>query len=288
MWPEIVWFGDRPPVGPSDAALLNVARRCHADGVKVLLTGEGADELLGGYPWHRHTWRLWRRNAWPRRLFRTPKTARREGRRLELAPLSSMVGRGDPLAMRHLMFAMDAETETRPLHLLERLKRVEPAADRAFHAHGLDDLDRHLTRILHRHDRMGMAASMEMRVPFLENAMYDLAFHLPRRAKLRRGRSKWLLKTLASERLPRDVVHAPKKGFPMPTHYYRGCEEIVRGGVLAEHLGWSARNLDVLLPLARETPSIAWSIASVELWLRLFFHDERSEDLGEMLVRRLG
>ena len=50
LWPYAVWHSDIPPIHPSDTALLAVVQACRADGVKVLLTGEGSDELFGGYP----------------------------------------------------------------------------------------------------------------------------------------------------------------------------------------------------------------------------------------------
>ena len=60
LWPYAVWHSDAPPTHPSDAALLAVGQACRADGIKVLLTGEGSDELFGGYLWQRSTHERWR------------------------------------------------------------------------------------------------------------------------------------------------------------------------------------------------------------------------------------
>ena len=64
LWPHAVWHSDAPSTHPSDAALLAVAQACRADGIKVLLTGEGSDELFGGYDWQSATYDQWRSRAW--------------------------------------------------------------------------------------------------------------------------------------------------------------------------------------------------------------------------------
>ena len=89
-----------------------------------------------------------------------------------------------------------------------------------------------------------MAASMEMRVPFLENDLIDFGLHLPRRAKLHRNTGKWLVKQAATEVLPPDVVFARKKGFPFPTAYALGTERLLAGGMLAEFMQWPAATIE--------------------------------------------
>ena len=95
-----------------------------------------------------------------------------------------------------------------------------------------------------------MAASMEMRVPFLENDLIDFGLHLPRRAKLHRNTGKWLVKQAATEVLPHDVVFARKKGFPFPTAYALGTERLLAGGMLAEFMQWPV-NTEEIAELAR-------------------------------------
>ncbi len=95
---------------------------------------------------------------------------------------------------------------------MKRLAPIESGADRAFLARCLFSLHDHLSWILHRHDRIGLAASMEMRVPFLGEHFY-FGLHLPRRAKLHRNIGKWLVERAAFEPLPPDDVCKRKKGF---------------------------------------------------------------------------
>ena len=79
----------------------------------------------------------------------------------------TMLALKDPKLRHRLTIALDADKELLPQRLLALLAPVEAEADRAFIAHNLCSLYRQLSWILHRHDRIGMAASTEMRVPFL-------------------------------------------------------------------------------------------------------------------------
>ena len=63
LWPYTVWHSDNPIAPPERTALLAVVQACRDDGMKVLLTGEGSDELFGGYPWQERTYNNWRRLA---------------------------------------------------------------------------------------------------------------------------------------------------------------------------------------------------------------------------------
>jgi asparagine synthase (glutamine-hydrolysing) len=187
LWPHCIWHSDGPIHRPSDPALLAVTQRCRADGVKVLLTGEGADELFGGYQWQGDTFRLWRRLHTPWRKLYQRWIRDTDLLRLRYGPFAGMASRRDSAFRRRLMIAVEPEIQSLPRRFLKQLQSIDPPEDRAFFAQCLNDLYDNLPTLLHRHDRMGMAASMEMRVPFLENDMFDLAFHLPRRAKLHRS-----------------------------------------------------------------------------------------------------
>ena len=282
LWPHVVWHLDSPTPRFSDPALLAVTQACRADGIKVLLTGEGSDELFGGYEWQRATFELWRRLHRPwRKLFR--RQFNHDQLRLRHAPLASMPSRKDPLFRRWLMTAMDAEIELLPRRILERLASIQPPEDRAFLAQCFADLYFGLPGLLHRHDAMGMAASMEMRVPFLENDMLDFAFHLPRRAKLQREVGKWVVKMAAIQRLPSDIVHASKKGFPMPEAFSQRAERLLIGGLLKEQMEWSSGTLDEVLAMAKDDVTLRYHVTGLEIWMRIFFGQETPDQVGERL-----
>ena len=283
MLPEVVWQRDLPSFHASDAPHIAVARRCRADGIKVLLTGEGSDELFGGYPWQRRvfeTWRRLRRQA----PFLGRRRLRRRMQRLHFTPGMPITARKDPDLRLRIAASLEPSRQLRPVHLYDRLEGVEPIEDRAFLAQCFNDLHVHLRNILFRHDRSGMAASMEMRVPFLDNALIDMGMHLARGWKLRRGVSKWTVKQVALRHLPKDVVHARKKGFPIPPGVTRGSTALLRNGAVAQLMRWSKEDQDLLIPRIEADPTQRHQVATLEIWARLFLAGERPENVTEQLL----
>jgi asparagine synthase (glutamine-hydrolysing) len=166
----------------------------------------------------------------------------------------------------------------------ERYARRLPEPDAAFHAQCLDDMSRHLTSLLMRHDRMGMASSIEVRVPFLENDVIDFALHAPRSWKLRRGRTKWIVKEIARPVLPRGVTDVTKRGFPMPASFSVGTEALLRRGVLPEVLGWTDVGVEELIGLLPPGSQLAQLFTSIEVWTRLFVRGDAPDQVSEALL----
>jgi asparagine synthase (glutamine-hydrolysing) len=183
-----------------------------------------------------------------------------------------------------MALAADAERELLPRRLFESLPGIDRLSDRALVVSGLADLVEHLSWVLHRHDHMSMAASIEMRVPFLENRLIDFGMHLPRAVKLRRGQGKWALKTVAIKRLPRDVVYARKKGFPIPSAYTDGTERLLLGGLLADQLHWSRATTEFIVDDLRHDIDLRFLMVGTEIWLRQQFGSETSDGIGEKLL----
>jgi asparagine synthase (glutamine-hydrolysing) len=280
LWPVATWHSDGPLAHRSDPALLAVTRTCRKDGIKVLLTGEGSDELFGGYDRHQTVWRRWRRKEWPWSLLPVGRR-RREAQPNTVAPFEKP---GRLHTSRLLSVALDPDDDFLAQRILRRLAPIEPASDRTFIAYCLTDLYGHLATLLHRHDRIGMAASIEMRVPFLENHLIDFAIHLPRWAKLRRRTSKWLVKQAAVRRLPEDVVFAAKEGFPTPGRFLRGTSRLLVGGRLADTMRWSSETTEEIVAMLEADGALCFHVVSVELWLRIFFYGEPVDELGDRLV----
>ena len=275
LWPYTVWHSDVPPNHPSDPAFLAVVQACRADGVKVLLTGEGSDELFGGYQWLQRTYDTWRQlSSWRHYFF--------PDRNLEKLLHAMPFHTASDFSRQTV--ALESERNLLPRRLMQRLAPIESEADRAFLARCLFSLHDHLSWILHRHDRIGMAASMEMRVPFLENDLIDFAFHLPRRAKLHRNTGKWLVKQAAAELLPADVVFARKKGFSLPMAYALGTERLLTDGLVAEFMQWPAATIEEIMALLRRDKHLLFHVVGLELWFRLYFAGASPESLGEKLT----
>lgn len=219
---------DEPLADPSYLPTFLLSRLASRH-VKVVLGGDGGDELFGGYP----TYRAHAYARGPARLL--PLRSRR---------LRSFVGglreqdRYQSLEWKLKRFVLRWDDDPRRRHFrwmsnldLDDLARALPAVGGV--PSPLDgsypDTDEWLNRILvldfssylpgsvlTKVDRASMAHGLEVRPPLLDNEMIDWAFSLPSRLKLRRGETKFLLKRAATGRVPDRIIHRPKKGFGIP------------------------------------------------------------------------
>ena len=280
-WPETTEALEHPPAGASYAAVLLLARAARADGITVVLTGEGSDELFGGYRFFEKTRTLWRRLGFPlERLLRGTRAARD----LAEAPFQYQALRRERDS--HLRFAttLVPVEESRARALMARFARVHPAPDRAYLAHTFDTLRRNLSGLLLRHDRLAMAASVEVRVPFLCNDVADVALHLPVRAKQRRGVAKWIVKRIAARRLPPHLVHAKKLAFALPAGHHRGTSALLRGGAAADLFRWTREATDDLVPRIEANAELRARMTGLEIWLRLFARGEHADAIADRLL----
>jgi asparagine synthase (glutamine-hydrolysing) len=283
LWPKMIWHLESDGWHGSRIALLALAQRCHADGVKVLLTGEGADELFGGYTFQAKRTRQWQflSPPWDRLLPRGLLASRlRKGMVDPFSPFRSGP-RADQVHAR--MRALSPELAFLPAKLFDRLEPVRSLSDRAFLAGCVFDLYSYLGDLLHRHDRISMAASVELRVPFIENALIDFAMHLPRRFKHRRGTGKWLLKKVAEQHIPRRNVYARKNGFGIAPELSAGAERILANGPLRDVMKWPAPAVADMIGLAASDPVSRMRLVGMDLFLRLYAGGESPDDLAGKL-----
>lgn len=226
---ELVRRTEEPVVEPSGIALQALATMARPE-ARVLLSGEGSDEVFAGYGIHR---RMLLMERWHGLLpkFGCPIPAW-VTRRLGDAALKYGDWIRQPLEDR---FRGTSGLMTRGLR--DRLYAPDFAQsagdylDATFHRHFArtsghrDPLSRLLyvdTRtwlvddLLTKADKMTMAASVELRVPFLDHRVVELAARIPRGQKIRGKEGKWILKRSMEAHLPREVVWRPKVGFAVP------------------------------------------------------------------------
>ena len=106
-----------------------------------------------------------------------------------------------------------------------------------------------------------------------------------RLAKYRDGHGKWLLKSVASRHLPRDVVYAPKLGFHVPYEPFVTAVDLLRDGAARDLFQWSTATTTGVMQLVQSDSFAAFQLLSLELWARLFLRGESYEAVGETLVR---
>ena len=243
--PNIVDLLDEPL---GDASFIPTYLLCKfaAEHVKVALAGDGSDELFGGYPTlaaHRLIEYYERTIPWFLRAYAVPRL-------LPLLPVSFdyfsrdfkvrrfLAGRGVPLEVRHHRWMGSFFEEEKAALFQDWVRPVLSETYEAAYRHArecdaraplnrvlYDDLKLYLEAdILLKVDRASMAASLEVRVPFLNRAVVDFATSLPLELKLRGLTGKYLLRRAMASRLPREIVERKKQGFAMPVAHWLTSE----------------------------------------------------------------
>ena len=219
---------DEPLADPSYLPTFLLSRLA-ARHVKVVLGGDGGDELFGGYPTYRahHYARLWRRlpfhgSALEAFVARLPD--RDEHQTLEWKAKRFVLRWDDDPRRRHFrwMSNLDLDDLRRALPRSETSSpptlsdRYPTTSDPYNGLLALDFCSYLPGSVLTKVDRASMAHGLEVRPPLLDNDLVSWAFSLPSSVKLRHGRTKYLLKLAARGRLPDEIVLRPKKGFGVP------------------------------------------------------------------------
>jgi asparagine synthase (glutamine-hydrolysing) len=222
LWPKLTWHRDAPISEPADIAVFRLAQSAR-ESVRVILSGEGGDELFAGYPKYRAARAIAGASVVPARLrsLAVQSLDRRIPARASRARIAlRVVGAGDRNEQYRTWFAPFTERERAELlgdlPIRER-PSTPPRRGDVIRQMLLADLDSWLPdNLLERGDRMSMAASLELRPPLLDHRLVDLAFRMPSSLKVRRGTTKWLLKEVARRYLPAEIVDRRKAGFRVP------------------------------------------------------------------------
>ena len=272
---------------PNSVPFLQVSRLVAASGVKAVLSGEGSDECFLGYdfvaqePLVRFSER---QLAWMERLARALPAIGHA-----LPARSSSTSR----VMAGMLGHFDAELERQQLDL-----DFEAATGRApdRNVRSLHLLSRHLRTLLHRNDRLGMAAGIEARFPYLDEALLRSAVNLPLAAKLRRSASwhpvhpfltdKWVLREVARRHLPRFLSHRRKLGFPAGAYErLRVSPTLFHESFVADHFRLSAAQTECLLEAAE--PALRIALLHLEVWAAVCLRREDPERLRSRLAGAL-
>ncbi|MCB2263620.1 MAG: asparagine synthase (glutamine-hydrolyzing) [Candidatus Thiosymbion ectosymbiont of Robbea hypermnestra] len=299
------------PFGDASAVPSYCVARLARQRVKVCLSGDGGDESFGGY------WRMQSgvyaarygaviprpiRERWiPRIAGRCGGLGRRWAAMNEMSLMppgagytnaESWYGSLADLAGPSLRSALRADLASlRVGHALER-----PEASKVqillYDDFQVQLPDAYLTKV----DVASMAASLEVRAPFLDQRVIEMAWGMPDSMKLSWGRRKWLLKRIAARRVPPEVVYRPKMGFGMPlADWFRGklgevLENLLQDSIAVRE-GW-IRNGPVTqcLHAHRKGENHAtrlWLVLWLELWFRLVARQEQdAQDIDLQDLRK--
>lgn len=286
-WTKLSWHRDAPLSEPADVAVFRLAQRAREE-VKVVLSGEGSDELFAGYSKYHFAGLTRWSGPWA-------------------APALRLLDRHLPASRARMAIATRALSETSraertrgwfaPFTATERAALIGRPPARSTLAPYLDGQGDAVSRMLYadvhtwladnlleRGDRMTMAASLELRPPFLDHRLVELAFTLPSSVKLRGRTTKWVVKEVARRYLPADVVDRPKVGFKVPLDdWFRGGLRDLALDLLTGPSSFVGSTFDTTVVRRllnahasghRDEQARIWTLLSLEVWHREF---QRSE-----------
>jgi asparagine synthase (glutamine-hydrolysing) len=282
-------LSDMPLSHPNSIAYYLISKVARDHGVIVLLSGEGADELFGGYRW------AYRRVLWLHRLL--PALRWLPKRVHEIAQLVVYAQAGMPVTAHRFRDFLPPTVA-----VLDRGTRrawreecigaygfVDGLGPRAVLGSMAADLSDFLTPLLRRLDRTSMGASVECRVPFLDHRLVHKAINLPIEYRVGARANKWVLKQIAPRYLPAELTHRNKMGFPLPlADYVRPLASMAffAEGFCEEELGLHRLSLERLLEDWQRWVYFVFGLVTLEIWGRLHFRRESIETIGEK-IRKL-
>jgi asparagine synthase (glutamine-hydrolysing) len=303
--PDYVWHMDEPVQEAAGISLYYIAQKAKQD-VTVVLSGEGSDEVFGGYPVYRYMAMLERYRAIPQRL--------RSG-------ISALLSRCGPRWKKHVALS-ELSLERRyagvSFNDMDRVRHLyTPRLREESHGYAIADLvamyydhtsnSDAQTRmqyldvkswlvddLLIKADRMSMAASLELRVPFLDHRVMELAARMPSKYRLKGGQTKYLIKKALEPYLPRHIIYRRKQGFPTPlAQLFKGpLKQYVRDILVSERsfdrgLFEPARIRQLVDEHAggvSDHHKLLWRLLVLELWHRTFVDGESLQDMRRAAV----
>lgn len=320
LLPRLVWHLDEPS-DPSAMCKYFVAQSA-SQYVKVVLGGDGGDEMLGGYD-------RYVGNRFMRYYCLLPEGLRRQvsGRLMAWVPDSyTYKSLGEKLRWLDQMaaaredrryaasvnfFRFDEQTKRRfySTDMCARVSEIDAIdyiasvfrdapidelTDRMLYTDVMTQLPEHGCMIV---DRTAMAVSLESRSPFLDRTFAEFCAALPPELKVRRNRIRYLQRKLARKYLPQEVAERRKQGFGLPLGYWFKADlgdvarDLFSASALAED-GYFTREglISVLDDHQRKGINHShrlWILLNIEMWYRLFMRGEEIESLADRTARPL-
>ena len=289
--PAIQYYADEPNANLSTVPLFFLSKLAAQD-VKVVLSGEGSDELFGGYESYHSTKILQTYCKLPLGLRKTVATCaaklpafRGQGR---------LISAGQDISETYVgqafIFGNDeAERILTPKYRSEKTWK-DITAPYFQQVKGQDDvarkqyLDLHLWQpldILRKADRMTMANSLELRVPYLDRKVWEVARRIPSNQKIHgKSTTKYALRMAAVPMLPDDWVKRPKKGFPVPfvawlreEKYYNWAKDLLSQSYVSEFFdqNYLLEMLEQHYNKQKANQRKLYTVLSFLLWYQVYF-----------------
>lgn len=291
--PKVQYHMDQPLADPSCIALYFVSKLA-SEYVKVVLSGEGADELFGGYTVYNDP-----------RVFKVYQTivpyCVRRGIYKLVSKLPDIKGRDylmratHPLEERFIgnafMYDMKEKQEilkdpsiaTRPQDITKKFYDRVKGYDDVTKMQYLDINLWMVGDILLKADRMSMANSLELRVPFLDKEVFKVASKLPTRLRVNKHNTKYAMRKAAQRHMPEETAEKEKLGFPVPTRvwlrdekYYNVVKDMFNSDISKKFfkpeqlIAW----LDEHYSGKEDNSRKVWTIYVFLVWYKIYFGED--------------
>ncbi len=317
--PKLIWHEDEPLAHDSSVPLYYVSKLA-ARHVKVVLTGEGSDELMAGYGRYRRTilnLALGKSynsftNQGLRRLIRQgikhSFNGSSLGNKLERTFLFLPANVESLYFENFAVFSGSMQQELLTREIKEELGAIDPyqwinhslsqadtesLLDKLLYA----DLKTYLHELLMRQDQMSMASSLESRVPFLDPALVEFTAKLPERLKLRGATTKYVMRRAMEGILPEAILKRSKMGFPVPLGaWFRGqFRSVIDDYVLSDRTldrgyfdpGFVNQLVAEHQSGAKDHSERLWSLVNFEMWMRQLIEGEALDVIEPSLAEAL-
>lgn len=285
--PYVTYLEDLPLTHPNSTAYHLISRVAREHGVLVVQSGEGADELFGGYSWN------YRRRR--RLLALDPYLRRIPSRLFSILALPLYAHYGMPVWAHRFRDMLPPTVE-----FVDRFARadweeqcervygfVDDRVERGVLGAMLADMSDFLAPLLRRLDRTSMGASIECRNPFLDHRLAHVAFNLPLDYKVGKRADKWVLKQVAERYMPTRLVHRKKAGFPLPVDDYLAPlarAEFFAGGFCEDTLELGHRGLERLMDAGGRRLHGMFGLVALEIWGRIYFMGQTVADIEALVA----
>lgn len=292
LFEKLTWHRDEPVGHPNTVGVYLVSALARPE-VKVLLSGEGADEIFGGYPRYSNVLRNCEIRKWPlvQRIVSNMPARNLHFYKSLQASANWLRMPLDLELVSRTQFSEPGVVET----LLQSPSTLESSLEGRFRILGgitaEDTLSRHqifdvltyLPSLLVRQDKMSMAASIEDRVPFVTPGMLAIGLNLPAAQRATSFRQKTILKRMLQKYLPKSSVYRKKVGFGVPIQRWLSSkaavsriEKVLSASPIAEYLDPKA--VQAVLTTFKSTGEgveLVWLLFTFAVWLRIFTSKDR-------------
>ncbi len=290
--PKVQYHMDQPLADPSCIALYFVSKLA-SEYVKVVLSGEGADELFGGYTVYNepHVFKTYQKLVPQKMRYALARSAKKwphiKGRGYILRGArkteDKFIGNAfmyDADEKRQIL--RDPSIVTRPQDLCKKYYDRVKNYDEVTKMQYLDINLWMVGDILLKADRMSMANSLELRVPFLDKEVFQVARTIPTRLRIAHGTTKYAMRQAALRHLPKATAQKPKLGFPVPTRvwlkdkkYYDVVKEMFTSPTAQQFFNTDliVSYLDDHFNGKEDNSRKVWTIYVFLLWYQIYFGD---------------